>query len=55
MVIKADLRQTTMITHLRNTWLWALLLAAAALLAYVGFRGYLTPELLFMFANHLTC
>ena len=35
--------------------LLATLIAIAALLAYVGFRGYLTPELLFMFANHLTC
>jgi len=44
-----------MLTSTRTTWMWVLLLAIAALLAYVGFRGYLTPELLFMFANHLTC
>lgn len=42
-------------TQMHKPWLWALLAAATALLAYVGFRGYLTPELLFLFANHLIC
>ena len=35
--------------------MWLLLSVFAALLAYFGFRGYLTPELFFQFANSLHC
>jgi len=34
---------------------WALLGALAALVSYVGIRGYLSPELLLNFANMLYC
>lgn len=34
---------------------WALAAMLSALLTYLSFRGYLTPELLLHFANHLTC
>lgn len=42
-------------TQTRKALAWALLTAAAALLGYLSFRGYLTPELMLMFANHLAC
>ena len=35
--------------------MWVVISILAALLAYFGFRGYLTPELLFHFANSLVC
>jgi hypothetical protein len=35
--------------------LWSLLAALAAAVAYLGFRGYLSPELLFNFSNHFIC
>jgi hypothetical protein len=34
---------------------WLVLAALAALIAYVAFRGYLTPEMLLGFANSFTC
>jgi hypothetical protein len=34
---------------------WLMLSVLAALVAWVGFRGYLNPELLFHFANSLYC
>ena len=34
---------------------WLMLAALAALVSYFGVRGYLSPELLFGFANTFTC
>lgn len=39
----------------RKFLVWALLAALAALIAYVAIRGYLSPELLFNFANSFYC
>jgi hypothetical protein len=39
----------------RRMAMWLVLSVFAALLAYFGFRGYLTPELLFLFANFHVC
>jgi hypothetical protein len=39
----------------RRVAVWLVLSVLLALLAYFGFRGYLTPELLFHFANSLVC
>jgi hypothetical protein len=39
----------------RRMAMWLVLSVFAALLAYFGFRGYLTPELLFHFANFHVC
>ena len=41
--------------ELRRAAKWVVISAFAALLAYFGFRGYLTPELLFHFANFHVC
>jgi cytochrome c oxidase subunit IV len=35
--------------------MWLMLSVLAALVGYFGLRGYLTPELLFHFANSLYC
>jgi hypothetical protein len=35
--------------------MWLVISVLAALVGYFGFRGYLTPELLFHFANSLVC
>jgi len=35
--------------------LWLVLTALAALVAYFGIRGYLSPELLFNFSNSFYC
>ena len=49
-------RFTRLGTRQRNRLLmWLLLSALAALVGWVGFRGYLNPELLFHFANSLYC
>ena len=34
---------------------WLLIAILAALISYVSFRGYLSPELLMNFANSFTC
>ena len=39
----------------RRMLTWLVLSVLAALLAWFGFRGYVTPELLFHFANGLHC
>ena len=39
----------------RRSLMWLMLSVLAALLGYFGFRGYLSPELLFHFANSLYC
>jgi hypothetical protein len=38
-----------------RTAIWVVISVFAALLAYFGFRSYLTPELLFHFANFHVC
>jgi hypothetical protein len=35
--------------------MWLVLAVLTALVVYFGFRGYLSPELLFHFANGLHC
>jgi hypothetical protein len=42
-------------TQTRRILMWVMLLALAALVSYVGFRAYLTPEMLFNFANAFYC
>jgi hypothetical protein len=39
----------------RRLAMWIVLSVFAALLAYFGFRGYLSPELLFQLGNSLHC
>jgi hypothetical protein len=39
----------------RRLVVWVMLSVLAALVGWVGFRGYLNPELLFQFANSLYC
>jgi cytochrome c oxidase subunit IV len=39
----------------RRKLMWLMLSVLAALLGYFGLRGYLSPELLFHFANSLYC
>jgi len=39
----------------RRAVTWAVLAVIAALLCYVGFRGYLTHEMLLNFANSFYC
>ena len=42
-------------TQAKRILLWLMLAALAALVAYFGLRGYLSPELLFNFSNSFTC
>jgi hypothetical protein len=35
--------------------MWLMLSVLAALVGWIGFRGYLNPDLLFHFANSLYC
>lgn len=39
----------------KRVLLWLLLAVLAALVAYFGIRGYLSPELLFKFSNSFYC
>ena len=39
----------------RRAIAWVVLSVLAAMLGWLGFRGYLSPELLFHFANSLYC
>ena len=39
----------------RRVLLWLMLAVLAALVAYVGFRGYFSPELLLNFSNSFSC
>ena len=39
----------------RRAIAWIVLSVLAATVAWLGFRGYLSPELLFHFANSLYC
>lgn len=43
------------ITQSTRLLMWALLAVLAAVLAYLGFRGYFSPELLFNFSNAFSC
>jgi hypothetical protein len=49
------LKNTQVILQTRRILMWLMLTALAALVSYVGFRGYLTPEMLFNFANSFYC
>jgi hypothetical protein len=44
-----------MMTQTRRLLTWMMLALLAALVSYIGFRGYLSPELLIYFANSLYC
>lgn len=39
----------------KRVLLWLMLTVLAALVAYFGIRGYLSPELLFNFSNSFYC
>jgi len=56
---EANGRATTMLNVRMNqgqrVLLWLILTVLAALVAYVGIRGYLSPELLFNFSNSFYC
>jgi hypothetical protein len=39
----------------RKILVWMLLAALAAIVSYLGFRGYLSPELLINFSNSFYC
>lgn len=43
------------VTQPRRVLLWLMLAVLAALLAYFGFQGYFSPELLFNFSNSFSC
>ena len=43
------------ITQSKRVLLWLILAALAALVAYAGIRGYLSPDMLFGFANLFVC
>ena len=43
------------ITQWKRALLWLMLAALAALVAYFGIRGYLSPEMLFGFSNSFSC
>ena len=42
-------------TQTRRILMWLMLVALATLVSYAGVRSYLSPELLFGFANSFTC
>lgn len=42
-------------TQARKILVWMLLAALAAIVSYLGFRGYLSPELLINFSNSFHC
>lgn len=48
-MLNVGMTQTTRIL------MWLMLIALAALVSYMGFRGYLSPELLINFANSFYC
>jgi hypothetical protein len=43
------------ITQAKRILLWLILIVLAALVTYLGIRGYLSPELLFNFSNSFYC
>jgi hypothetical protein len=42
-------------TQSRRILVWAILAALAALVTYLGFRSYLSAEMLFNFGNSFYC
>ena len=42
-------------SQVRRIVMWLMLIALAALVSYAGFRGYLSPEMMFNFANSFYC
>ncbi len=42
-------------TQTQRILVWILLAALAAVVAYLGFKGYLSPELLINFSNSFYC
>ena len=42
-------------TQTRKFLVWTLLSALAVLVSYISFRGYVSPEMLFNFANSFYC
>lgn len=43
------------VSQAKRIVLWLMLGALAALLSYIAFRGYLSPELLINFSNAFHC
>ena len=43
------------LSQTRRAVIWAAMAVIVALLCYVGFRGYLSTEMLFNFANFFYC
>jgi hypothetical protein len=43
------------ITQVQRVLLWLVLIALAALVTYLGIRGYFSPEMLFNFSNSFYC
>jgi cytochrome c oxidase subunit IV len=43
------------LSQARRLLLWLMLIVLAALVAYFGVRGYLMPEMLFLFSSTLAC
>lgn len=41
--------------EIRKILIWLLLAVLAAMVSYVGFRGYLNPDFLIGFANSFSC
>lgn len=44
-----------MMTQTRKVLMWVFLTALATLVSYIGFRGYLSPDLLINFSNSFYC
>lgn len=42
-------------TQTQKILMWLMLIVLASLVSYIGFRGYLSPELLIDFANTFYC
>ena len=42
-------------TQTRKILMWLMLMVLASLVSYLGFRGYLSPELLINFADSFYC
>lgn len=42
-------------TQLQKIIVWMLLAALAVIITYLGFKGYLSPELLINFSNSFYC
>ena len=42
-------------SQVRRIVMWLMLIVLAALVSYAGFRGYLSPEMMFNLANSFYC